>query len=536
MESGHNSTPASGPEQPLGGGASPCPLNEEFDKLVEDLLEEWHVPGLAIAVIDGDSTWTKGYGVAEVTSNTPVTPNTIFCSCSTTKAFTAATVAQLIDSGKYENPSFPGKKVDWKTPIADILRDDFVLQDDWATANLTLEDALSHRTGFPNQQLMYGSKGASVKSFVRALRHVPLNMSPRTRFQYTNSMYVAASLAIETLTSQSLAGVFHDWIWKPLGMDETYFTPEDAAKAGAKLAKGYYWDAADGAYVGVPYLPLKELTGDGAAMSSVHDYAKWIRALLNEDKVFSKTVHDEIKIPRIFDSPTPGIYDTPPAYALGWRTSSYKGHRIWTHNGGTDSFGAEVRFLPGLKFGIVIFANTATSSNYIGLLLSHKLMDDKIGLPQDKREDWPTKLRESWARLMSVPDEVAEFLFPDRPKEGLKPAAPLTSYSGTYLHPAFGELKVEAGAPPKPFCKGNIELWATRPTATWGWTFEFEHVSGEYWVAYSYLDSLPIMLRSTGRVQFKIASDGQVSGFEVEWDIHAPGGAGSGKFTFAKIA
>jgi hypothetical protein len=38
---------------------SQSPLNIEFDKLVEELLQTWHVPGLAIAVIDGASTFSK---------------------------------------------------------------------------------------------------------------------------------------------------------------------------------------------------------------------------------------------------------------------------------------------------------------------------------------------------------------------------------------------------------------------------------------------------------------------------------------------
>lgn len=35
------------------------PLTKEFDKRVEELLEQWHVPGLAIGIVDGDETWTK---------------------------------------------------------------------------------------------------------------------------------------------------------------------------------------------------------------------------------------------------------------------------------------------------------------------------------------------------------------------------------------------------------------------------------------------------------------------------------------------
>lgn len=35
------------------------PLDRDFEKLVEDTLELWHVPGVSVAVVDGHNTWTK---------------------------------------------------------------------------------------------------------------------------------------------------------------------------------------------------------------------------------------------------------------------------------------------------------------------------------------------------------------------------------------------------------------------------------------------------------------------------------------------
>ena len=35
------------------------PLDQEFEKLVNETMELWHVPGVAVAVIDGENTWAK---------------------------------------------------------------------------------------------------------------------------------------------------------------------------------------------------------------------------------------------------------------------------------------------------------------------------------------------------------------------------------------------------------------------------------------------------------------------------------------------
>jgi CubicO group peptidase (beta-lactamase class C family) len=144
-----------------------------------------------------------------------VTPSTLFYGGSTTKAFTAAAMSFLVDENKLQ----------WNTPISNLIRDDFVLENDYATTHTTIEDALSHRTGLPRHDFSYGGtydghKGMP-KDVVRSLRHLPLTAEPRTRFQYCNIMFVVASYVIETLTGMWLGDVLKERIWRPLGMKST---------------------------------------------------------------------------------------------------------------------------------------------------------------------------------------------------------------------------------------------------------------------------------------------------------------------------
>lgn len=37
------------------------PFTPDFDKLVADTLAHWHTPGISIAVVDGDKTFSKVY-------------------------------------------------------------------------------------------------------------------------------------------------------------------------------------------------------------------------------------------------------------------------------------------------------------------------------------------------------------------------------------------------------------------------------------------------------------------------------------------
>ena len=67
-----------------------------IDKDVRDTIEAWHVPGLAIAVVQNDKViFIKGYGIKEAGKTQPVTAGTLFEIGSTTKAFTATAMAML---------------------------------------------------------------------------------------------------------------------------------------------------------------------------------------------------------------------------------------------------------------------------------------------------------------------------------------------------------------------------------------------------------------------------------------------------------
>lgn len=305
-------------------------------------------------------------------------------------------MAQVIDSGRFKVPAFPDQPVTWKTPVKDMLGDDFILLDDWATTHLTLEDALSHRTGMGRHDRSlaqhYDGHRATIKDAVRSLRHLPLTAEPRTLYQYCNLMFIVATHAVETLTSRWMGDVLKDRIWKPLGMDSTFFLADDALNAGAHVATGYDWDPENQTFNEVTSpMPMDIFSGAGAILSSVDDYTKWLQCLINEAEPLSKASHDAFKAPRVFMSSSPDNYDAPGAYALGWRTSTYRGRREWNHSGGTDAFGAQVNMLPDQKFGVVTFANTAFSSNAVGEILAWKLIDDKMGVPREERKDWEAK-------------------------------------------------------------------------------------------------------------------------------------------------
>lgn len=108
-------------------------------------MEEWHVPGLAISIVQHDVVASKGYGYAIIDEKKPipVTGDTVFDIASSSKSMTAAAIALLVE----DDENYP--KVKWNTLVSELLPDDFVMSLEEYTKSITVEDILSHRTGLP---------------------------------------------------------------------------------------------------------------------------------------------------------------------------------------------------------------------------------------------------------------------------------------------------------------------------------------------------------------------------------------------------
>jgi CubicO group peptidase (beta-lactamase class C family) len=268
---------------------------------------------------------SKGYGIASF-PDVPVTPDTMFYGASTTKAFVAAALSLLVD----DDENFP--HVTWQTPITQIIPDDFILEDDYSTLHLTLEDAATHRTGLPRHDFACQGGDQTVRDVVRSMRYLPLTEPLRTTFQYCNLMYIMLGHVIETFTGHWLGAFLAERIWEPLNMISTYFSLSDALKSGKPFAQGYYWLTQSQTFTRVDYIDESSMEGCGAVISSVRDYSKWIRMMIDRTGPVSEVGHEALVTPRILEGESQ-IPDTYVFYGYGWEIKSYRGYEVITHNG-----------------------------------------------------------------------------------------------------------------------------------------------------------------------------------------------------------
>ena len=93
-----------------------------------------------------------------------MTPDTLFYVGSITKSVLAASLLHVLES-----TSESDKPITLDTKIYDVIPEDFVLSDDYATLHATIKDALAHRLGYPRRPL---AKKPSHEH--RAQREVPV--------------------------------------------------------------------------------------------------------------------------------------------------------------------------------------------------------------------------------------------------------------------------------------------------------------------------------------------------------------------------
>ncbi|KAJ4326164.1 hypothetical protein N0V84_003214 [Fusarium piperis] len=510
------------------------PLTEEFAKFAKEKLDEWKVPGISVGVIDNGRVYTAGYGNATL-PDTPATPETLWYAGSTTKAFTAAVIALLIDSGKY-----PALEKGWQTTISSILREDFVLQDEWATNHLTLEDAVAHRTGMPrHDQSMSrlvddgngGKRLATVKDVTRNLRNLPLSQEPRVKFQYCNLMYAVLSHVIETVTGKSLGDVMRELILEPLGMTSTYLSLDDAKASPNDLAAGYYWDEDTSEHVLVESVSVLEHGGAGAIISNAEDYAKWAKCMLFSTPPFSEAVHEDIRKPRIVQRMPNGGKDVT-TYALGWDRVQYHGHLMYSHNGGMMAAGSTVIWFPDDKFGLVGFGNTSLTANAAIDTVLYKLIDEKLDIKPAERKDAAKEWRSGIDHWIKCYDKALDNVYPNRPHPPIPSPVSVKNLAGKYYDPGY--KTIELRAVPHPGKPGEEMLVAEREDASWLMHMRLHHVSGTWWIMYALEMGSPNLFREYEQVEFKIGHDGKATALEV--DFYALiGGQHEGKVVFNRV-
>jgi len=197
---------------------------QQFTRSVHAGMQDWQVPGMGVAVIDNhELVYRRGFGKASIESDSDVTTQTYFINASTTKAMVAAGLLILIDEG---HAALDDKLIDHLPEIH--------FGDSTLTAQATLLDLLTHRTGLPTTDFWTFNQGIPITDQLPLLRAVAPVASLRIRKIYQNTMYELLGLVISELAGMPWEQFLKERSWRPIGMQTVatrHAIPKQASKA-----------------------------------------------------------------------------------------------------------------------------------------------------------------------------------------------------------------------------------------------------------------------------------------------------------------
>ncbi len=436
---------------------------------VEQVRERFEVPGVAVAVVkDGRVVFEGGWGVRELGKPAPVDAHTQFAIASNTKAFTAAALAVLVDEGRLA----------WDDRVVEHLPW-FRMSDPYVTANITIRDLLTHRSGLglgAGDLLFWPGSTYDTGEVVRRLAHVPLKTGFRERYAYDNILYAAATLVIEQASGQPYARFLQERFLTPLGMDATRANA-DALRADDQPATGHA--RADFTTLRTTFpLTWHNASGAGGLYSSVHDMSRWMTAQLaagrytdaqgRGQQLFSPGRQKEMwSLQSPLDIPEPAVPELAAArpdylgYGLGWFVSSYRGQRLVWHSGGWPGQVSRVTLVPELDLGVVVLTNQESGAAFNAITMH--VLDAYLAPPQ--QTDWIAAYAAAAERSKQRAAQAWEKRVHARNGRS-KPSLPLASYAGTYRDAWYGDVEVsfEGGRlgmrfGASPLLTGRMEHW-----------------------------------------------------------------------------
>lgn len=405
---------------------------DQLDDVVAEAMDQTGVPGVAVGVVYQDEVlFAEGFGVRRADGNEPVDADTVFQVASVSKPVASTIVAGVVGQGA----------ANWTDPAVGWFPD-LALADPYVTANATLADLLSHRTGLPTiAGNLLEDLGWDQQYIVGVLDQQPLDAF-RSTYHYSDYGYTLGGLAAAAAMDMSWEDLADRVLFEPLGMasssyrHDDYLARENMAHIHTRVgpAEDKLWE------------PRFDRDPDaqapaGGLSSSVNDMIKLMRLQLGAGTIDGTQVVDPaaLQVTHIphsdLSQPTaPG--ERTEFYGLGWNVTYDDHGRVRLDHSGAFLSGAAttITLIPGEQLGIITLTNGQPHG------IPEAINDGFIDIAQNGRPtvDWLDFFAAAMEGLYTEGVDTSWSSPPAQPA----PAADLNDYLGTYESAHYGPLTV----------------------------------------------------------------------------------------------
>jgi CubicO group peptidase (beta-lactamase class C family) len=375
-----------------------------LDDAIRAEMKRTNVPGVGVAVVrNGQIVLERGYGLANVEHDVPVTPKTMFQSGSVGKTFTAALIMLLAEEGKLRLDD----------PISRHLP---TAPKAWEL--ITVRHLLSHTSGLgdPYRKLDM-RKDYSDEELIALEATIPMLFAPGEKYSYSNMGYHLLGFIANKVGGKFYGDQLRDRIFAPLGMSTRIISESDIVP---HRASGY--EPARGVLKNQAWVaPQLNTTADGSLYLTARDLALWDIALY-DNKILSNAIREASWTPAKLNS------GASTQYGYGWQLSPRNGKRSISHGGAWQGFRAQLSRYVDDKLTVVVLANsgTARASKIADIIAGHYIpaLAEKIEVAiADTQPEVTARMRAVHASYaagtapIGLTDRVAAILTPARLKD-----------------------------------------------------------------------------------------------------------------------
>ena len=317
-------------------------------------LTEDKKPGMSVIITKKDSILYIGnFGFAKLEKASPITENTIFDMASVSKQTTGMAIALLEEKDE----------IDVHDKISKYLHNLPEFMND-----ITIDQLIHHTSGIRDWPVLFGLKGwqpedsISMDDISEMLKkQESLNFTPGTEFSYSNSNYNLLAKIIEVVTDTTFNSWIHDFIFVPLGMNNTFLVENNSQNSDI-TASSYVYSRHN-------YLPFSNnlnAPGSSSLKSSTLDMSKWMINFYNKT-LGGNSVYDKLtQKGNLISSKTIN-------YGYGLNITEIKNMNVYMHDGVFGGYRSATAFFPEENIGIVILSNN-------GMLQPKKMINDIVDI------------------------------------------------------------------------------------------------------------------------------------------------------------
>lgn len=429
-------------------------LAPDLAKRVDKVFEKWDKPdspGCALGVYkDGRIIYKRGYGMANLNDDIPITPATVFHVASMSKQFTAASILLLAQQGKLSLeddvhkyvPELPGFRA--RITLAHLLHHTSGLRDQWSLLELA---------GWRySQDLITDDDVMSV-----LVHQKSLNFKPGEKYMYSNTGFTLLAIIVKRVSGMSLREFTTRNIFEPLGMKHTHFR-DDHEEIIKHDALGYEQDGKDKPF-------RMDLTNfDTAGATSLHTTVEDLQ--LWDENFYHPRVGGPALIRQMLERGKLNSGEQQ-NYASGLVISKYKGLPIVDHAGADAGYRSDMTRFPDQHFSVTVLCNVAEANPSA---LVHQVAD--IVLAKNLKTPEPTPGNE-----------------PAKATSGTMTAQQIAALAGPYwkrdgddfqlILVKDGKLQIDLGEEGlhalKPFAEAHFHI----ADVPWGQDIDLHFVAGE---------------------------------------------------------